>query len=50
MKNNTQPQAAKLMTQFDQELKELLMADLKAAKHKRQFVQQPYTVNTFTAA
>ncbi|WP_345949089.1 MULTISPECIES: hypothetical protein [unclassified Mucilaginibacter] len=50
MKNNTQPQATKLMSQFDNELKKLLMADLKASKLKNQFVSNQLQVNTATAA
>jgi len=50
MKNNTQPATSKLVKQFDNELMNLLMADLKAYKAKNKFVKQPLHFTTATAA
>lgn len=41
MKNTTQPATSKLVKQFDNDLKNILMADLKAFKVKNQFVVTP---------
>jgi len=41
MKNTTQPVTSKLITQFDNDLKNILMADLNAFKVKNQFVATP---------
>jgi hypothetical protein len=50
MKNNTQPAASKLVKQFDNELRNLLMADLEAFRAKNQFVKQQLPVSTAKAA
>ena len=49
MKNSTKPAASKLVKQFDNELMNLISADLKAFKAKNQFAQ-PMQVQTATAA
>jgi hypothetical protein len=50
MKNNTQPVAGKLVKRFDNDLKTLLLNDLKAFKAKMQYAQQVMQVQTATAA
>ena len=50
MKNNTQPAASKLVKKFDNELKDLLMADLKAIKAKGLLNNKLMQVSTAAAA
>jgi hypothetical protein len=50
MKNNNQPAASKLVKRFDNDLKALLLNDLKAFKAKMQDMQQAPQVQTATAA
>ena len=41
MKNATQPATSKLVKKFDNELKNMIMADLKSFKAKIQFTTSP---------
>jgi hypothetical protein len=50
MKNTTKPATSKLVKRFDNELMNLIAADLKAFKDKNQFASQPMPVQTATAA